>query len=97
MIIQDHIKGIGGRPLEGALGTVFKVVGDGRAVWSRFALSDDGLLVTYAEAAKGIFKVHPTTVTSSDGVVAKDIPEDRDDLRAIEARLKQKIEIDYDD
>ena len=96
MIVQDKVEGIGGRPLEGALGTVFKLLGDGRAVQARFAVSDDGLLVTYATAAKSIFKVHPTTVTSPDGVVQKDIPKDRDDLREIEKRLKQKLDVKYE-
>jgi len=96
MIVQDQVEGIGGRPLEGALGTVFKVIGDGRAVQARFAVSEDGLLVTYATAAKGIFKVHPTTVTSPDGVVHKDVPKDRDDLREIETRLKRKLKVKYD-
>jgi hypothetical protein len=97
MVVQYDIEGMRGRPLEGALGTLFKVVGTGRAVESRYAISDDGLQVTYAVAKKGIFSVDPVTVTLPEGKVESEIPEDRADLKAIAERLKQDIKIDFDD
>jgi hypothetical protein len=97
MIVQYDIEGMRGRPLEGALGTLFKVVGTGRAVESRYAVSEDGLQVTYAVAKKGIFSVDPVTLTLPEGKVEAEIPDDRADLKAIAERLQQDIEIDFDD
>jgi len=95
MVVQDQVEGIGGRPLGGALGAMFKVIGNGRVVWSRFAVSDDGLLVTHSRAKKGFAGVTQTTTTYTDGTIEKDVPEDRPDLEAISDRLKQDLEIDY--
>jgi len=97
MVVQDQVEGIGGRPLGGALGAMFKVIGNGRVVWSRFAVSDDGLLVTHSRAKKGFVGVTQTTTTYADGTIEKDTPEDRPDLEAIADRLKHDIEIDYVD
>lgn len=95
MVVQDQVEGLGGRPLGGALGAMFKVIGNGRVVWSRFAVSDDGLLVTHSRAKKGFVGVTQTTTTYADGTIEKDVPEDRPDLEAIAHRLKQDIKIDY--
>jgi hypothetical protein len=95
MVVQDQVEGIGGRPLGGALGAMFKVIGNGHVVWSRFAVSDDGLLVTHSRAKKGFAGVTQTTTTYSDGTIEKDVPEDRPDLEAISDRLKEDLEIDY--
>ena len=56
MTMQDQVEGLVGRPLGGMLGAMFKVIGPGRVVWSRFAVSEDGLLVTHSRAKKGIAK-----------------------------------------
>ena len=53
MIVQDDIHGIAGRPTEGALSVALKVLGNGQAVQARFAVVEDGLMVTYATAKKG--------------------------------------------
>ena len=95
MVVQDQVEGLGGRPLGGALGAMFKVIGNGRVVWSRFAVSDDGLLVTHSRAKKGFFSVTQTTTTYPDGTIEKDVPDDRPDLQAIADRLKQNLKIDY--
>jgi hypothetical protein len=97
MVMEDEIKGLKGRPLDGALGTLFKVLGNGRVVQSRFAISEDGIQVTRARAKKGFLSVNPTSTTLPDGVVEKGIPENRPDLKAMDERLKQKIKIEYPD
>ena len=71
------------------------MVGKGRVVWSRFAVSDDGLLVTHSRAKKGFFGVTQTTTTYPDGTIEKDVPDDRPDLQAIADRLEQDLKIDY--
>ena len=95
MIVQDEIKGIAGRPTEGALSVALKVLGDGQAVQSRFAIVEGGLMVTYATAKKGFIRVKTTSTTFPDGTVIKDTPEDRPDLEAVVERLKQPMEIKY--
>lgn len=95
MIVQDEIRGIGGRPTEGALSVALKVVGDGYAVQARFAIAEDGLMVTYAAAKKGIIRVKTVSTTYPDGTVIKDTPEDRPELEAVVERLKQKLDIEY--
>jgi hypothetical protein len=95
MTMQDQVEGIVGRPLGGMLGAMFKVIGPGRVVWSRFAVSEDGLLVTHSRAKKGIASVRQTTTTFPDGTLEKDVPADRPDLQAIEDRLTRKVELEY--
>jgi len=95
MIVQDAISGIGGRPTEGALGAVFAVIGDGKAVQSRFAISNDGLMVTYATAKKGFITVSPVSTTLLDGTVIKGTPDYRPDLKAIVDRLKEELRVEY--
>lgn len=94
MIVQDAIQGIAGRPTQGALGTLFNVIGDGRAVQSRFTVVDT-MMVTYATAKKGFIRVRPVTTTLPDGSVLKDTPPQRPDLEAVAERLKQPIEFKY--
>ena len=72
-----------------------KMIGNGRVVESRFAVSGDGLLVTYSHAKKGFISVHQTTTTYPDGTIDKDVPDDRPDLEEIADRLEQDIEIKY--
>lgn len=96
MVVLDEIKGVSGRPLGGALGTLFSIIGEGDAKQTRFAISDDGLMVTYSTAKKSLFSVHPLTLTSPDGTVEMDFPEERIDLREIADRLKQPLKIEYE-
>ncbi len=96
MVVQDEVKGVSGRPLGGALGTLFSIIGEGDAKQTRFATSDDGLLVTYSTAKKSLFSVHPLTLTFPDGTVEMDFPEERTDLREIADRLKQPLKIKYE-
>lgn len=94
-VLQDEIQGVRGRPMEGALGVAFKVVGSGRAVWSRSAVTPDGLLLTYARARKGPFAVSILSTTLTSGQLLKGLPEGREDLLPFEERLKQELELNY--
>jgi hypothetical protein len=95
MTVQDGVEGIIGRPMGGVLGAMFRVIGPGRVVWSRFGVSEDGLLVTHSRAKKGFASVTQTTTTYPDGTIEKDVPDDRPDLEAIEARLEEKLDVEY--
>lgn len=95
IVVQDRIEGVQARPLGGALGTLFSIVGDGSAVQNRIAIAADGLVVTYATAKKGPFKVQPLTVTYLDGTVETEFPPDRHDLLQLTWRIKQPLKVEY--
>lgn len=94
-IVQDEIEGVQGRPLGGSLGTLFSIVGDGSAKQNRIAIAEDGLVVTYATAKKGPFKVQPLTLTYPDGTVETEFPPDRHDLLQLTYRIKLPLEVKY--
>ena len=95
MVVYDDVQGISGRPLTGLLGLLFDVIGDGRAIQSRSALSRDGLQVTSSMVRKGFITLTPTATIYPDGHIVKDVPPNRHDLDAIAARLKRPLAIEY--
>ena len=95
IVVQDKIEGVLARPLGGALGTLFSIVGDGSAVQNRLAVAEDGLVVTYATATKGPFKVRPLTITYPDGTVETEFPKGRHDLLQLTYRIKLPLEVEY--
>lgn len=95
VIVQDEIEGVQARPLGGALGTLFSVIGDGSAKQNRIAIAGDGLVVTYATATKGPFKVQPLTITFPDGTVETEFPPDRHDLLQLTYRVKLPLDVKY--
>jgi hypothetical protein len=95
VVHRDRIEGVRGRPLQGALALAFKWVGSGRAEWSRTIITGDGLVLTYARAAKGPFAVNLVTTTFANGLLVKGLPEGRTDLEPLEDRLKGEFELSY--
>lgn len=95
MIVLDDIEGLTGRPTTGLLGVLFRLVGEGRLVESRIAVSSDGLQVVRGRARKGFLQVTTTATIFPDGQGTKDLPEGRADLQRIEARLKEPLEVEY--
>ncbi|OGG52758.1 MAG: hypothetical protein A3F84_10025 [Candidatus Handelsmanbacteria bacterium RIFCSPLOWO2_12_FULL_64_10] len=95
MIVLDDIEGLTGRPTTGLLGFLFRLIGEGRLVETRIAVSPDGLQVLRGRAEKGFFDVTTTATIYPDGHGIKDLPDGRVDLLAIEARLKREIEVEY--
>jgi hypothetical protein len=95
VIVRDRIRGIRGQPLEGALALAFKVVGSGRAEWSRSMATADGLILEYARVSKGPFSVKLTTTTLPNGHLLKGLPDGREDLKPLEDRLKEPVELGY--
>lgn len=95
MVVYDEVQGISGRPLTGVLGLLFDVIGDGRAVQSRSAISRDGLQVLYTTVRKGPITLAPTVTVYPNGVIEKDVPPKRDDLGAIARRLLRPLGIEY--
>lgn len=93
MTVFDDIKGLRGRPTSGVLGLLFQLIGEGHVVENRMAISGDGLQVSRARARKSLFEVVSTVTVYPDGRTEKDLPADRPDLRALEARLKQSLKL----
>jgi hypothetical protein len=94
MIVYDDIQGIRGRATSGALGVLFRVIGDGRAVQSRLVFSMDGLQVTRTRARKFV-SVTQTVTVHADGRTVKGVPPDRPDLEVLAGRLERPFEVDY--
>ena len=94
MVVYDKIRGTSGRPLSGVLGALFKVIGEGDVKYSRAGMAEDGVQVLRAQAKK-LFTKTATVTIFPDGVAEKDVPEDRPDLAAIAARLKEDLELEY--
>ncbi len=94
-VAYDEIEGITGRPTSGALGFLFRVIGEGRIAQSRMAISKDGLQVSRATAKKAFMEVTTMVTVYPDGNMEKDVPAGLSDLLELERRLKQPLEIDY--
>jgi hypothetical protein len=94
-IVYDQVEGITGRPTSGLMGLLFRLMGDGRMVQSRMAISQDGIQVSRGRAEKAIWGVTSTVTVYPDGRMIEDTPVDRPDLRALEARLRQPLSVEY--
>lgn len=95
VVVYDQIEGLTGRPTSGALGLLFRVMGEGSVQWSRMAIAQDGLQVARARAKKAFISVTSTMTVYPDGRTEKDVPPDRPDLAALEERLKAPMEVEY--
>ena len=94
MIVLDQIEGLTGRPTSGALGVLFSVIGEGRIVEYRMAITPDGLQVSRGRARKAFFEVATTLTVRPDGRTEKGIPPEPR-FRDIETRLTAPLEIRY--
>jgi hypothetical protein len=95
MVVFDQVEGLLGRPTTGLLGMLFRMIGEGSVEENRMAISRDGLQIARARARKALFEVATTLTVYPDGRTEKEIPPDRPDLAALEARLKQPLRIRY--
>ncbi len=95
VIVYDAIEGITGRATGGALGAVFRVIGDGKAVRARFVVAPDGVQITRTTAKKGPIEITPTATVYPDGRGERGLPRHRDDLRALEGRLRTPLQLRY--
>ena len=94
-VAYDEIKGLTGRPTSGILGFLFRIIGEGRILQTRMAVSKDGLQVYRATAKKGFIKRIDTVTVYPNGKMEKDFPPDRPDLLEIAKRIIQPLEIEY--
>jgi hypothetical protein len=90
-----EVSGLHGRPTSGALGLLFKLLGEARVVETRTALSADGLQIVRGRGRKlGLTRTGTATVWP-DGHARKGVPKDRPDLRTLVRRLKEPLEIRF--
>jgi hypothetical protein len=96
MLLYDEIEGISVKPL-GFLSAVFALVGKPDLKQNRVAVSPDQWQVMRARVKilPGISKTG-TAAIEPDGRGHEDIPAERNDLRALERRLEQPIELKYE-
>jgi hypothetical protein len=95
MVAYDDMTGLSGQPASGILGLIFKLIGEGQVMWSRYTITDDGLQVNRARAKKGIFEIESTLTVYPDGTAIKNLPANRSDLQIYEKLLSQPLDIDY--
>ena len=95
MVVQDEFSGVSGRPATGALSVLFRLLGQGRPVWSRSAVAADGWQVVRGKGRKGPFSKTATVTVEPAGTADAGVPVDRPDLADLERRLKQPIEVVY--
>ena len=95
MIVYDQINGLTGRPTSGILGMLFRIIGDGRVVQSKMAVTPDGLQINRTHAKKGPFSIKETVTVLPQGITQKWLPNDRPDLLDIEMLLKRPLKIRY--
>ena len=93
MTVFHQIEGLRGRPTSGILGVLFQVIGEGSVVENRMALAADGVQVSRARVRKLMIELTTTVTVYPDGRTEKDVPPGRADLAALEARLKQPLDI----
>ncbi len=93
--VFDDIRGLRGRPTSGVLGLLFQLIGEGRVVENRMAISSDGVQVCRARARKALFEVVSTVTVYPDGRTEKDLPPSRPDLARLEARLRQPLKLPH--
>jgi hypothetical protein len=90
-----EVIGLHGRPTSGPLGLLFDVIGEAAVLESRSAFAADGTQVVRGRARK-FFLVRTATATVwPDGHAEQGVPDDRPDLRALEARLEERLEIRF--
>lgn len=95
MIVFGEIEGLFGRPTSGVLGLLFQLIGEARIEENRMTISWDGLQISRARGQKAFIEKTLTVTVYPDGRTEKDLPPNRPDLLALEARLKQPLKVSY--
>jgi hypothetical protein len=94
-VFFDQFEGLHGRPTSGLLGLLFRLIGEGHLVYSRIAVADDQVQVVVGQARKGFLSKTATVTIQPDGTAHAGVPKDRPDLRALEKKLREPLEIEY--
>jgi hypothetical protein len=81
-VVYDDIEGLSGRPTSGGLGALFRMLGRARIQSSHFAVAEDHTLVAYTRGRR-LFPFSVLATVHPDGSSMREVPEDRDDLKAL--------------
>lgn len=95
MIYYGEMQGVAGQPTSGLLGLIFDVIGEGKMMWSRFAITSDGIQINRAKAKKGLFEIESTLTIYPNGVTEKNIPKDATELKFYERLLKKPLKYEF--
>jgi hypothetical protein len=93
--LYDQVSGVSGKPTSGFLGALFALLGDGRVLQSRSAITTDGLQIVLTHAKWAFIHKHPIVTIQKNGRAEETLDLTRGDIRQIEATLKQEIRIRY--
>jgi len=93
--LYDQISGVSGRPTSGFFKFLFPMLGDGRVLQSRSAITADGLQIVRTHARLLWFDANPIVTIQSNGRAEETLDRTRADIRNIETTLKQEIRIRY--
>jgi hypothetical protein len=94
-VLFDAIEGLRGRPATGALGLLFRLIGQARVVETRLAWAGDGFSVLVGEGRKGFLQRRETVTVAPDGSVERGVPASRADLLALAAHLNEPLRVEY--
>jgi len=94
-LVFDEVDGSRVRPLDGALGTLFSVIGLASVKQVRMAVATDGTALARATVKKAFMKVSATVTVEPDGTADRGVPDGRADLEVLEAELRQDLELEY--
>jgi len=86
---------VSGRPTSGFFKFLFPMLGDGRVLQSRSAITADGLQIVRTHARLLWFDANPIVTIQSNGRAEETLDRTRTDIRNIETTLKQEIRIRY--
>ncbi len=94
-VVFDEMQGLHGRPTSGLLAALFRLIGEGHAVYSRMAVAHDEVQVMVGQARKAVFVRTATVTIRPDGTATRGLPPGRSDLEALEQRLREPVGIEY--
>ncbi len=94
-VVFDEMQGLHGRPTSGLLATLFRLIGEGHAVYSRMAIADDEVQVMVGQARKAVFVRTATITIRPDGAATRGLLPGRPDLGGLDQRLREPLGIEY--
>jgi hypothetical protein len=94
-VVFDEMQGLHGCPTSGLLAALFRLIGEGHAVYSRMAVAADEVQVMVGQARKAVFVRTATITIRPDGTATRGLLSGRPDLGALEQRLREPLGIEY--
>jgi hypothetical protein len=93
--LYDQVSGVSGKPTSGFFTSLIGLLGSAHVLQSKSAITTDGLQIVRTHARLWGFNAKPIVTIQKDGRAAETLDRTREDIRKIEAMLKQEIRIRY--